>query len=107
MIKWLRDHWYVPLLTLFAALAWIARLGLRPNEIARRQLAKIDRQERTALEAIERGKAAANEQADREYAATLAALDEAQREKANYLRSDPASRVRFLNAMSERKGTNE
>ena len=105
-LRWLSQHWYLPLLALFAFGAWIfwiLRMTSRPTGILKRELAVIDAGEQTRLRSLEVGRDRANSEIDQQYRAANRELDEGQRAKADRLRRDPSARVRYLNRLSAKR----
>lgn len=101
VLRWLKDHWYVPLVVLAAALGWFVGVRNRgPSETLDVELEAIDAGKTARLDAIDRGEAAAIKRLDAEYRDTLERLDARQKGKADALLRDPARRARWLHKLS-------
>lgn len=103
VLRWLRRHWYVPLVAIFGLAAFVLGRGSGRNPVRRvkDELEAIKAGERAQLVAADRGLDAANAQVEAEHRATMASLDVEQRAKADRLRADPAARARWLTRLAK------
>jgi hypothetical protein len=96
ILRWLKRHWYIPLLAIVGIVGFIFGVFRSPGEAVQRELHAIKAGEKARLDAIDRGVAAAIAQTNIDYQETIRKLNEKQRRKLDRLLGDPAERVRFL-----------
>ena len=97
-ITWLRRYWYIPFVTLGAALSYVFLMRRRATPMAqtKAELEAIRMASNVAkIEAL-LGAENAREVVEREYRETLGTLNEQQKKKAMELRDDPAKLAKFL-----------
>ena len=105
MLKWLKSHWYVPLLTLAGVLAWFFRITReKPTDTW-----KIESKAATAAAeakeiAIKSGAELARAKVRAEHQEELNRLNKEQAEHAEQLAEDPAALARFLVRVGQRGG---
>jgi hypothetical protein len=103
--RWLWAHWYIPLALIAAVAGWlVGSTRKRPRETIADELDAIDQAEKIERFAIEKGATLANQAIDHQYRRTLQQLDDAQKRKADVLRSDPGRRVRYLRRLADSLG---
>ena len=100
--KWLASRWYIPLLALAVIGAWLVGARRQPRKTLQNELDAIEENERFDRFAIRFGARAANELADQEYRDTLRNITRQQSIKAERLRCNPVSRLRYLRRLTKR-----
>lgn len=96
-MRWLADHWYIPLGVLLIGILWgIFRRRENPARWVRTELAAIDAQTEARKLKAQLGTEAAASVLEDQYRAELDALDAAQAAQAKELRHDPEKLAKFL-----------
>lgn len=97
-IRWLLDHWYLPLLALACVLGWWltrGRVGPSPR-VLKLELDAITESARVREITAKLGAERARADVESTHAVALAKLDEDQKAKAITLKSNPAALAKFL-----------
>ena len=96
VLRWLVDRWYIPLIAVAAVLTWVFLRSKPPKAILSTELEAIKAGAQARVVVAEDGAERARAEVLRVHATEVAALDEAQAERAVELAEDPQALAKFL-----------